>query len=188
MDNKKTRFILNGGFNKDNLTKQNVEFYRQILEHTPNNSKVLLVFFAKEPERIEEASKRVIGEFPKDSADKNLTFEIANEDDFVTQVEGADVIYFAGGKTIKLLDALKNFSNLEILLKGKVVAGESAGANVWSHYCYSPNADSVVKGLGILPIKVIPHYQDQYKGKLDDVGPGLDLVLLPEYETISFEV
>jgi peptidase E len=183
-----TKFILNGGFNRESLDKNNDEFYREILNSAKDNSRVLLVFFAKETDRLDEASKRVIGEFSKNAAGKNLTFEIATEQDFINQIENADVIYFAGGKTLLLLEVLKKFPNLKDFLKGKIIAGESAGANAWSHYCYSPNADKVVRGLGILPIKVIPHYQEIYKGKLDNVDADLKLVLLEEYQTATFEV
>jgi len=68
------------------------------------------------------------------------------------------------------------------LLDGKIVAGESAGANVWGRYFYSPSADSIGEGLGYLPVKIIPHYIEQYEGKLDGVGKDLVKLYLPEYE------
>lgn len=52
---------------------------------------------------------------------------------------------------------------------------------------YSPSADKVDEGLGFLPLKIIPHYSENYKGKLDNVGQGLESLLLPEYEFKVFE-
>ncbi len=45
-----------------------------------------------------------------------------------------------------------------------------------------------MEGLGILPIKIIPHYKEEYKGMLDNVGQDLKEVLLPEYaHTVLFK-
>jgi cation transport ATPase len=62
--------------------------------------------------------------------------------------------------------ALKKFPNLKELLNGKIIAGESAGVNVFGKFFYSPSVDKVGEGLGILPLKIIPHYSEQYKEKL----------------------
>ncbi len=111
----------------------------------------------------------------------------ADPDKFEDQVKHADAIYFHGGTTSKLLEALKRFPNLASLLAGKTIAGESAGANVMGRYSYSKSADGVLEGLGLLPIKVIPHYSNDYAVKLDGVGEDLELVALKEYEFKVYE-
>lgn len=178
----KTKFILHGGFHKGQEVEDNSKFYAEILKDAPQSAKVLIVPFAKDSERIIPTTQRVIGEFNQVKQDKNLSFEVANEQSFTREIEQADIVYFQGGKTLKLLEALKKFPNLKDSLGGKIVAGESAGANVFGEFFYSPSADKVDEGLGFLPVKIIPHYSDEFKGKLDNVGDNLDLLLLKEYE------
>ncbi len=178
----KTKFILHGGFSKGKTDEDNSKFYTEILKDAPEKAKVLLVCFAKDDDRISDATTRVMAEFNKNKWQKEITFEIANNESFLGQIKLADVIYFHGGRTLKLLEALKEFPNFQSSFDGKTIAGESAGANVWARYFYSPNADSVGEGLGFLPLKIIPHYTDQYKGKLDGVGKDLEELDLPEYE------
>jgi peptidase E len=186
--NMTTKFILNGGFNIENTVENNDEFYQIILENCQPNSKILLVFFAKEKDRWDEVSKRVIEDFRRNGFDDNFVFDIADETNFITQIQNTDIAYFSGGATLKLLETLRKFPGLKDELGGKVVAGESAGANVLARYCYSTKSDSVLEALGVLPIKIIPHYQEKYSRKLDDVGLDLELVLLPEYQTRILEI
>ncbi len=180
------KYILNGGFNINNTENNNDEFYLEILKDAPESSSVLLVLFANEYERFVPKKERIASEFKQVTKAQKLSFEIANEQDFISQIKKADIVYFVGGKNIKLLEVLNRFPELVNYLKGKVVAGESAGANVLAKYCYSPNADKAMEGLGLLPIRLIPHYHEKYKGKLDEVGSEFELVLLPEYENRIF--
>lgn len=183
----KTKFVLHGGFTKGKTDEDNSKFYIEILKDAPEGAKVLLVCFAKDDERVPEATKKVIGEFEKSKWQNKIYFDIAKQGSFEEQIKSSDVVYFHGGTTLKLLEALKNFPNLKRLLSGKIVAGESAGANVFGKFFYSPNADKVGEGLGFLPLKIIPHYSEKYKGKLDNVGNGLELLALPEYEFKVFQ-
>jgi peptidase E len=57
------------------------------------------------------------------------------------------------------MTALQNYHNLKDKFIGKVVAGESAGANVQATFCYSKYGGSTMKGLGILPVFMYPHYK-----------------------------
>ena len=178
----KTKFILHGGFTPGKVDEDNSKFFTEILKDAPERAKILLVCFAKDEERVIPATTKITAEFNKNKWQKEITFEVANEKSFLEQIKSADVVYFHGGKTLKLLEALKKFHELKGLLKGKIIAGESAGANICGEFFYSPNSDSVGGGLGFLPIKIIPHYSEKYKGKLDNVGNGLELLPLEEYE------
>ncbi len=182
----KTKFILHGGFNPGQTNEDNTDFYKEILKDAPEGAKVLLVPFAKDIDRIPSATQKITSELNGNKWQNNIIVEVANEDDFMQQLQSADVAYFHGGASLKLLEALKQYPNLEEALVGKIVAGESAGANVWSKFFYSPKADVVTEGLGILPIKITPHYKKEYEGKLDGVGQYLEGLFLPEYEYKTF--
>lgn len=183
----KTKFILHGGFTKGKTEENNGEFYTEILKDAPEKAKILLVCFAKDDEHVPIATERVKIEFSKSKWQKKITFDVASEELFIEQVKSADVVYFHGGTTLKLLESLKKFPYLKDSLSGKIVAGESAGANVFGKFFYNPSADKVHEGLGFLPLKIIPHYSEKYKGKLDNVRQELQLLLLPEYEYKVFE-
>jgi len=178
----KTKYILHGGFTKGKTDEDNSKFYAEILKDAPERARVLLVCFAKDEGRVSEATKKVMGEFEKNKWQNKIYFEIASENSFAEQAKSADIVYFHGGVTMKLLDVLKKFLNLKDLLSGKIVAGESAGANVFGKLFYSPNLDKIGEGLGFLPVKIIPHYSEQYKDKFDGVGEEFETLLLPEYQ------
>lgn len=178
----KTKFILHGGFNTGQVGEDNSPFYKEILKEAPEGAKVLLVPFAKDADRIHLAVSKVSFEFNKNKTQKSIAIEVANEKDFMRQVQSANIIYLHGGKSLQLLEALQKYPDFGKILDGKTVAGESAGANVQCALFYSPQADGVFDGLGLLPLKIIPHYKKEYEGKLDGVRPDLEMLLLPEYE------
>ena len=113
----KTKFILHGGFTKGKTEENNSKFYTEILKDAPEGAKILLVCFAKDDERVPVATERVKIEFNKSKWKKKITFNVASEELFTEQVKSADVVYFHGGTTLKLLEALKKIPNLKDLLK-----------------------------------------------------------------------
>lgn len=184
----KIKFILHGGFDKSKIDEDNSAFYSEVLKDAPENARVLLVPFAKDTERIPVAAERVSAEFNKYKWQKDITINIATEKNLIEEINSADIVDFQGGVSLKLLEALRNYPNLKESLGGKIVAGESAGANVLCEFFYSPRSDTVSEGLGMVPVKIVPHYKEEYKNKLDEVGPDLETVLLPEYEYRVFTI
>lgn len=95
---------------------------------------------------------------------------INNPDIVKKKINEADIIYFCGGDTIKLITDIKNY-HLDILLReainsNKVIAGMSAGAILLCDEGYSDakilrgESDNFefIKGLGIIDINFCPHY------------------------------
>lgn len=178
----KTKFILHGGFTPKKEEEDNEDFYKEILRDTPEKVRILIVPFAKDIERIATSTKKVMAEFDKNKQQQKLDFEIANEKSFTKQLKLADVVYFQGGVTLKLLGILKKFHDLSTLLDGKIIAGESAGANVFGKFFFSPSANNTFEGLGIIPIKIVPHYSEKYKDVFKNIEPNLENLFLKEYE------
>lgn len=172
-----TKFILHGG----GVKKEDPDFYTEILKDTPENAKILLIFFAKDKDRWAIAEERVKNEFNTVKENKNLSFEVAQESTFIEQMKSVDVVYISGGASKLALDIFKKSPSFGDSCLGKIVSGESAGASILSKFFYSPSANQIFEGFGILPIKVIPHYTEEQKGILDSVGEGLEEVYLPEY-------
>ena len=176
-----TKFILHGGFAKDGVNEDNYLFYSEILKDTPSSPKILLVPFAKD--KIKSSCIRTVSrEFQNIASGKELHITVATKENFLKQLTEADVIYFHGGTSTNLLQALEPFGDISEYFNNKIVAGESAGANILCTYFYSPNADKVLKGLGILPVRLIPHYTEEKKDKLNGYGDGMETLFLPEYK------
>ena len=100
---------------------------------------------------------------------KNL---IHNPDIASNKINCADIIYFCGGDTIKLLEDIHSF-HLESLLKdafnrGVILAGSSAGAILLSKKGFSDSyilrgesdSYSFIDGLGFCDLMICPHYHD----------------------------
>ena len=108
----KTKFILSGGY-ADHLNEENNKFFREILNTEKKELKILLVIFAKEREVWPELKEKMVSQFERNKEDKKLSYEIAEEDNFVNQCRETDIIYMHGGKTLKLLEFLRKFPDLK---------------------------------------------------------------------------
>ena len=176
----RTKFVLHGGFTPGEA-QVNDSFFKEILSDAPSESVILLVYFAKEADRVVKYRDEDIEQFNKNKGSKTLQFETASEDGFVDQVKKADVVYLHGGHTGKILETLKKYSGLKELFEGKIVAGDSAGANVLAAAFYSGTL-GVAEGLGVIPLKVICHYREELKNMLQEVRPELEIIFLLEYQ------
>lgn len=183
-----TKFILHGGYS-DRENQNNDLFYEEMLKDKQDNTTILIVYFAKDKEEWKQKFDLHKQAFLKAAGDRKIIFEIAIEDAFLDQIRRAEVIYIHGGNTKRLLETLEKFPDFSKELNGKVVAGESAGAYVLSTYYYSASVGGIQKGLGILPVKVICHYQSDRHPTNDDPielmkeYPGdLELIVLKDYE------
>ncbi len=183
-----TKFILHGGFTPKTVQEDDA-FFKEILKDAPQNPKILLVYFAKEEDRVAKNREEDIAQFEKNRGNKTISFETANEKEFSDQIARSDVIYLHGGRSVKILETLSKFKNLGQLFKGKTIAGDSAGANVLSVCFYSRASDGIFEGLGILPIKLIPHYSEDQNEKLQELKKrhsDMETVILSEYQTRIF--
>lgn len=87
----------------------------------------------------------------------------------------SDIIYFGGGDTTLLMQAILNFKLEETLQKAYeqsvVICGLSAGANILFTYGYSDSGDEMrlVKGCNLVEGLFCPHYQKPERKKFDEV-------------------
>ena len=182
----KTKFILHGGY-AGRSNPSNDDFFKEILKDTPKNIKILLVYFTEDESDFSRVQEEDISQFEKNKGAKNLTFEIASTESFSQQIAQSDIIYLHGGKTLKLLEALKKWPNFREFLNGKIVAGESAGAYALSSYFYSKTEGGLFKGLGFVPVKIICHYIGENKEKLKERSDGIETLLLADYQYKVFQ-
>lgn len=176
----KTKYVLHGGFIPAQK-QENDAFFTETLKETPKRTKILLVYFAKEPDRVALNRAEDVEQFSKNSGTRELSFEVANNRSFPEQIEKADIIYLHGGHTGKLLNELRKFKNLEELFMGKIIAGDSAGANVLCAAFYSLRIGAG-EGLSIIPIKIICHFSEENKDKMRQIKPNLETLFLRELQ------
>lgn len=179
-----TKYILHGGY-AGHINRDNDLFFKEILKDAPEHSNILLVLFAKEKDKIEANKNEDIAQFIRNGESKQLSFDVADEINFIEQIKKADVIYLHGGKTSKLINVLKKFPTLKDLFKGKIVAGESAGAYALSAFAYSIVENTILEGLGCVTVKTLCHYSPQQEDKLhelDKLPAHLETLLLADYK------
>ncbi len=187
-----TKYILHGGrATQTDRLKQ--EFFPEILRELSNNLNILIVLFAREPEVWNEKFEEMKKCFSLVDPGKEIDFSLARMETalFVKQIKKADVVYFNGGDSHILQEHLAQVPDLQILLSGKVVAGSSAGALVFSQYYYENDDDTFNTGLGFLPVKIICHYTEEKADtllKLREFGENIQNVYsLAEGEFVIIE-
>ena|SRR3989344_3504587 len=179
-----TKFVLHGGFNKEKgFVQEDDEFFKEILKSTSGDVKILLVYFAEREDIVGLRIDQDQQQFNKNKELKNLQFKVASEEAFVTDCAWADVIYLHGGRTIKLMEVLKKYQNLERVFSERIIAADSAGVNVLGQLSYSKNSKEIRQGLKVLPYKIVVHYTDGAPNPLAHIEPSSETIFLHEYET-----
>ena len=190
-----TKYILHGGFSrKDN--ESNRAFFAELVRDVPDGGTVLLVYFASESgddinRRFTNHQQQIMSQVNG----KSLQFVLADERDFIAQVQKAHAVYFNGGSTPKLLTTLEQFPNLNEQFIDKTVAGSSAGAYVLATYGAAHSGEHIRKGLGLVPVRVACHFESPElppsPTSLEEIGKTateLELVFLRDYEWRVFEI
>ena len=154
-----TKYILQGGGQKKFSFKKYLNLWR-LLNFIPKKSKVLMVFFARPKEEWEKLCNEAKS-FRFLLARWDIDYILASDDqsEFIEQIKECNVIYFRGGNTPMLQEKLENISNLQELLKDKIVIGSSAGSLVFTKYYYDQDYDQIFGGLNFLNVKMITHYK-----------------------------
>jgi len=164
-----TKYILNSGGlgNEPKLAK---EYFNEIVKGLSKNPNILICFFAKQREEWEEKFVQYTNNF-KNTLPEDIipSFELAFPDKFVEQVKKSDAICIYGGDDHLVMYWLKQF-DIPKIWEGKVVATNSAGSDALVKHFWTCDWRQSMDGLGILPIKFIPHYKSDFGGD-DPRGP-----------------
>ena len=160
----KTRFIIAGGV----ITKKNggKDFFETFIKDFKEPVKILDVLFSR-PEKTWEKIFEEDKIFYKEKLRKKFILELAQPEKFAEQVKNSDVIFFRGGSTNKLLEILRQDLSWIKFLDGKTLAGTSAGADAISKYYYDIETLNVKEGLGLVPVKVIVHFESDSYPKVE---------------------
>lgn len=173
------------------------EFCEEIVRGIKEPVKILDCLFAKPEEIWESKFDKDCLWFAQAIPTVKIDLVLASESNFIQQLQDADVLLIRGGKSNVLLERLSKQKDWLHNFKGSVIAGESAGANIFAMYFYALGNKTVKKGLGVLPIKMLVHYGADYdpvidwqdaEKELENTGEKLELVKLEETKFKVFEV
>ncbi len=146
------------------------------------------MYFAVPDELVKEKHKIYVEYFKRTNIDnKKIELKVASKENFIEELQWADVVYLRGGDTLLLLSQIKKYPNFKKeLLKKDVVAGSSAGVYFLAKYAFSNSRSIVYKGLGILDIKTNCHYKEgKNLNELDKLNGKLVLLEEGEYKIIE---
>lgn len=185
-----TTFILHW-WKTTTKTDSNHNFFYEMTKSQPSWSNILCIYFAREVEVWDKLFEQDKQSFSSAAPQKDFNYIKANIENFIDQLNSADVIYIRGWKSAVLLEILRWFPNFQELIKWKVVSGSSAGACVLSRYYNSGISNTQIRSwLWILPIKVFVHYsheQNQYLEELIKYEENLPTYKIPEENFIVIE-
>ncbi len=163
-----TKYFLHG-WKVSLSTDQNKLFFQELFKSFDKKVNLLCVYYAKgtwDWEKLFDNDKKQIPLFCS-NLDFNFSIADENTDIFIEQIKSADVILLKWGMTQDLFRYLNKVSNLKKIWSWKIVGWSSAWAIVLSEYYYDWDLDSYNKWLGILPVKMITHWDEKVFKKLD---------------------
>lgn len=164
-----TKYVLNSGGLK-NQPERAKKFLAEITEGLGQKPRILVCLFAQPREDWEmKFGQYHEGFFKMMPPGIEADFNLAMPDTFENQVAENDVIYFHGGDDHLLKFWMSKF-DIPKMWQGKVVAGSSAGSDFLCSAHWSCDWRQCFDGLGILPIKFLPHFNSGF-GADDPRGP-----------------
>jgi hypothetical protein len=164
-----TKYVLNSGGIKQQ-PKLKRQFHQELIKHLGNTPRFLLCNFAQGREYWEVKFQGYSSAIAEDMPDNvSPSFALAMPSTFIEQCRQADIIYFHGGDDHLLKYWMGQFE-IPKLFEGKVIATSSASSDMLATHYWTCDWRQCGDGLGVLPIKFIPHYQSEF-GNYDPRGP-----------------
>jgi len=157
--------------------EQNKKFREEVVKDIPEGGRLLIVYFACEDEKYPQLREQDEPAFQKAAGNKQINIIIASKNNFIEELKSSNAVYMRGGETDRLMNELKKYPDFKNLIKGKTVAGSSAGAYILSKYYHSASKQGIYQGLEIVPVRIICHY----KSEKFDYDRGDPLTMMKDY-------
>lgn len=164
-----TKYVINSGGLRNNIPEAK-KFFTEVVKGLGSEPSILFCFFAQTREDWEEVFPNYIKGFQEWlPAGIKPKFELALPDTFEKQISESDAVYIHGGDDHLLKYWFSQFA-IPGIWRNKVIATNSASTNILAKSFWTCDWRRCFDGLGVLPIKVIPHYKSAF-GKNDPRGP-----------------
>jgi len=191
------RLLLMGGrpwFAEDGGKK----FVETLLQGHPQEAKMAFCLFAQPEERWEEVRKLHAGMIDSHKGSREVVYQTITKENFTEVSAWADIIFLPGGRTVPVQEIM-NCGDIGTLWDGKLIAGSSAGADLFCEGYIAMSTMQYGRGLGWIKATFIPHWrsaQDDYPSKdwaaaeqtaLDN-SPDTPVLRVPEEGFVEFTV
>jgi len=153
----KTKFLLHGGMLKYDKP-QNTSFFEELTANLADGDIILYIGFARREEVERQATYERDRKLILAHTAKNIEVINATYDTLIEGCRNAQAIFVTGGETDKLVADIQKYPDFIDSISGKVIAGSSAGACLFSTFYYFNASREVLKGLSVLPISLMVHY------------------------------
>jgi cyanophycinase len=139
---------------------------RVLLARLGSGAKVIIIPTAAARENPDLAAENGVHYFQRLGAQAEAAMvidgETARSPALTAQIKEADLLYFTGGDPVYLLETIRDSpawnAAREVLQRGRILAGSSAGAMILGGQMWAPGS-GWRQGVGLLPsIAVIPHH------------------------------
>lgn len=174
-------------------------FTNVLFRYFPASVNLAFCIFAQPESEWDETRNWNISMFDKFSRNRKINYQTMNPENFLAISEWADVIYIPGGNPFNLHSKLTGYGDLRKIWDGKVVAGSSAGADLFYEAFTYLQDKSMGKSLGWVKATCIPHWRDNFNNytKKDwdwaereciSKYPELPVLCIPEGQSVEFTV
>lgn len=173
-------------------------FTKVLFRYFPADIKVAFCIFAQPESEWAEAKKWNKNMFDSFRGKRKTEYQTMTDKNFEEISQWADIVYIPGGNPFDLLEKLKPYK-LNELWDNKVIAGSSAGADLFCEAFPFLQERRFGKGLGWVDATCIPHWRDDFNDYTDKDWdwaeaeaikryPELPVLTLPEGEFVEFTV
>ncbi len=168
----KSKFMLHGGSCYVG-SGRNFEYFRGLADIEKETLNVYVIPFAMFPpkERIGKANPEdlvrtarrciydTIGDLKFVNPHKKFV-PIDPSTSIQKALRKADIIFAHGGNGDNLQSYFEGI-DMSVVTEDKIIGGNSAGCNMWVDHYYSNDNQKVCKGLGVIPVKTMCHFNIQ---------------------------
>lgn len=175
------------------------KFVETLFRYYPGNVNVAFCIFAQ-PESDWEETRSVNTEtFIKHGGNRRIVCKTMTAENIAEISAWADVIYLPGGSPSVLRERLNVCGDLATLWDDKVIAGSSAGADIFCQGFIYLQDKTCGEGLGWIPAACIPHWRSDFEGYTQkdwDTAeqtvlarfPDLPILCIPETQFVEYTV
>ncbi len=192
------RLILMGGrpWEADDKGKM---FAKVLFRYFPKQVKLAFCIFAQPDKDWETTTQWNTDMFDSFKAGREIEHKIMTAENFLEVSKWADIVYIPGGDPFTLKKNLEACGDIAKLWDDKVIAGSSAGADLFC-VAYTYLQDKTMgQGLGWVQATCIPHWRDRFENYTDKDWdwaeqeslkqyPNLPVLTIPEGEFVEFTV
>jgi hypothetical protein len=170
-----------------------------LFRYFPGNLKLAFCIFAQPEKDWEETRVWNTTMFNHFKGDRKIEYQTMTPENFADVSAWADVIYLPGGSAALLLEKLQAAGDLAKLWDGKVIAGSSAGADIFCEGFMYLQDKTYGKGLGWIKASCIPHWRADFENYTEKdwdwaeqealrSRPDLPVLCIPEGDFVEFTV